>query len=217
MDLICITTTISKNEISIKRRNNIVKKFSTFNIPVILNHGLVKQSVNHDVSSAIITNSLNIFMKTTYKYAIICDDDFDPIDTFLEDLKKTIDLLPSDWRCLHLCPGYLWGRKYRDKSKIGHLNPEYPMKDIPFDPSGRFYFANKHVYTRRKFWVGGPVAFVVNNASSLLTDFTNKYKECPRAADVLLTQILNEHDYICREPLLGHEDEQGGSTLKLRG
>ena len=212
MDIICITTTISKNEISIKRRNNIVKKFSKFNIPILLNHGLVKKSINHDVSSAIITNSLKLFMKTTYKYAIICDDDFEPIDNFLEELKKTIDLLPKNWRCLHLCPGYLWGRKYRDKSKIGHLNPEYSMKDVPVDPSGRFFYVDKY-YTQRKFWVGGPVAFVVNDASSVLDDFTNKYKECPRPADVLLTQILNENDYICREPLLGHENEQGGSTL----
>jgi hypothetical protein len=32
--------------------------------------------------------------------------------------------------------------------------------------------------------------------------------------DVILTQILKENDYVCREPMLGYEDEQGGSIFK---
>ena len=60
MDVLCITTTINK-KINIIRRNNLIDKFSKFNIPVILNHGLVKKSVNHDISLAIVKNSLNIF------------------------------------------------------------------------------------------------------------------------------------------------------------
>jgi hypothetical protein len=212
MDILCITTTINKKT-NIIRRNNLIDKFSTFNIPVILNHGLVKKSVNHDISLSIVKNSLNIFMKTKYDYAIVCDDDFDPVDNFMEELNATINILPENWRCLHLCPGYLWGRRFRDKTKIGRANPEKSLKDIQQDPSGRVYLTNKQVYKNRKMWLGGPVAFVVNkNAGSLLTDFINESKN-PKPADVILTLILNEHDYVCKEPL-GYENEQGGSTLK---
>ena len=42
-----------------------------------------------------IVNNLNLFKKTTFDYAIICDDDFNPIDNFLE-LNKTIELLPNN-------------------------------------------------------------------------------------------------------------------------
>jgi len=174
MDIICITTTINK-DINIKRRNNLISKFSKFNIPVVLNHGLVKKSVNHDVSLAIVKNSLNIFTKTNYDYAIVCDDDFEPIDNFMEELTATIALLPEHWRCLHLCPGYLWGRKFRTKS-IGKANPEFSMKDIPVDASGRVYLTNSQIYRKRKMWLGGPLAFVVNKKSNLLTDFIKESK-----------------------------------------
>ena len=33
--------------------------------------------------------------------------------------------------------------------------------------------------------------------------------------DVILTQILNNNDYICRQPMLGYENEEGGSTFRL--
>jgi len=152
-------------------------------------------------------------MKTTYDYAIICDDDFEPVDNFMEELKATLNILPENWRCLHLCPGYLWGRKFRDKSKVGKPNPEFPLKDIPMDSSGRVYLIDKIKYTNKRMWLGGPVAVLVNkNANSLLADFINESKN-PRPADVILTRISNENDYVCTTPL-GYENEQGGSTLK---
>ena len=51
----------------------------------------------------------------------------------LEELNKTIELLPSNWNCLHLCPGFLWGRKFRDKSKISLLNYEYILEKNIFN------------------------------------------------------------------------------------
>jgi hypothetical protein len=211
MDFVCITTTIPKPT-NMKRLHNLVQKMAKFNIPVIVNHGLVKKSVNHDVSIAIVKNSLDICMKTKYAYAIICDDDFEPIDRFLEELKKTIDILPPNWRALHLCPGYLWGRKNRNKHIPGKQNPEYSMKDIKTDTSGRVYLTDKAVYAKRRFWLGGPISMVVKNAESLLSDF-NQESKIPKPSDVILTRILNEHDYVCKDPL-GFENEQGESTLK---
>ena len=48
---------------------------------------------------------------------------------------------------------------------------------------------------------------------SILDDFTAKYAENQLNSDVLLVQILNSQDYICREPQMGYEEEAGGTTF----
>ena len=217
-NIIIITTTLPNNEISEKRRNNIVNNFHNYNIPILFSHGIVNNNniSNNNIMFEIIKNALNIYKTTKYKYAIICDDDFNPIDNFLEELNKTIYILPNNWRSLHLCPGYLWGRKYRDNNKIGILNPEYNMDGIEFHESGRFYInCNSETYFDKKFWLGGPISFLINqnNIDSFLNDFVSNYNINNNPNDVILTKILNENDYICREPILGFENEQGGSTF----
>jgi hypothetical protein len=212
-----ITTTLPNNTISEKRRNNLVNNFSKMNIPLLLNNGINDKNIpNHNIMFTILKNALEIYKKTTFEYAIICDDDFSPIDNFLEELNKTLELLPKDWRCIHLCPGYLWGRKYRDHTKIGLLNPEHDMSNIPFHESGRFYLnCDSKTYIRKSFWLGGPIAFVINrnNVDSLLNDFINKYNMYKENNDVILTAILNQNDFVCRNPLLGFENEEGGTTF----
>ena len=97
------------------------------------------------------------------------------------------------------------------------MNPEYDMNGIPYDESGRFYInCDKNTYVNKKFWLGGPIAFIINkkNVDSLLNDFINKYNSENNPNDVILTHILNENDFICREPLLGFENEQGGTTFQ---
>jgi hypothetical protein len=215
---IIITTTLANNAVSEKRRNNIVNNFGDYNIPIIFNYGIQNSGIQHHlIMFTIIRKAFDLFKKTTHEYAIICDDDFYPISNFLEELNKTIYLLPENWRCLHLCPGYLWGRKFRDIEKIGKLNPEYNMDDIPFHSSGRFYMnCDSTTYFDKNFWLGGPIAMVVNkkNIDSLLNEFILQYNINKCNNDVILTQILKENDYVCREPMLGYEDEQGGSTFK---
>ena len=214
---IVITTTLPKNIISEKRRNNIVNNFSKYNMPILLNHGIIDKSLpSNFIMFKIIKNAFEIFKKYDSTYAIICDDDFFPIDNFLDELNKTVELLPANWRCLHLCPGYLWGRWFRDKSKISHLNPEYNMDNIPYDNSGRFYInCDGNLYSNKKFWLGGPIAILVNKtgAETLLNDFILQYSKQQYNNDVILTQILNTNDYICRQPILGYENEEGGSTF----
>jgi hypothetical protein len=216
---ILITTTIPRNIISETRRNNIVNNFSKWNIPILFNHGIIDKTVpSHTIMFTIIKNALESFKKYNSEYAIICDDDFFPIENFLEELNKTIELLPNNWRCLHLCPGYLWGRWFRDKTKISMLNPEYNMENISFDKSGRFYInCDNNLYFSKKFWLGGPIAMLVNktNIESLLNDFILQYNKQKNNNDVILTQILNNNDYICRQPMLGYENEEGGSTFRL--
>ena len=77
-----------------------------------------------------------------------------------------------------MCPGYLWGRYFRDDSKISHLNPEHNMSCVPFDESGRFYKnCDRIMYTYRCFWLGGPIAVLVNktHVKTLLKDFIAQY------------------------------------------
>lgn len=215
---IIITTTKPNNSTSNKRIHNLINKFSQFNIPIIINDYIVKNSSIHEISYEMIVNCINIFTRTNYDYAIICDNDFSPISNFLEELNTTVHLLPAHWRCLHLCPGYLWGRKFRDTTKHGHLNAEHNMDAIPFHASGRFYInCNPHTYFSKEFWLGGPIAFLLNKntVASLLDDFIAQYSINNVNNDVILTQILHNADYICREPLLGYEDEQGGTTFTI--
>ena len=215
-NIVIITTTIPRNTISEKRRNNLVNNFSQWNIPLIFNDYVKKHNSIHEISYEMVVNSLNFFKNTSFEYAIICDDDFIPIENFLEELDITVKLLPTNWRCLHLCPGYLWGRRFRDTTKISKLNPEYNMANIPFDKSGRFYInCNSKIYFDKKFWLGGPVAFLVNknNVDSILNDFILEYTNLKENNDVILTKILNNNDYICREPMLGFEKEEGGTTF----
>ena len=214
---IVITTTLPNNIISEKRRNNLVNNFSKFNMSILLNNGITNKNIPiTNIMFTIIKNALETFKKTTFDYAIICDDDFNPINNFLEELNKTIDLLPNNWRCIHLSPGYLWGRFSKDYTKIGTLNPDFDMNGIPYHESGRFYInCDNCTYFNKNFWLGGPISFVINkqNVDSLLNDFINTYNIYNNPNDVILTQILNEKDFICREPLLGYENEQGGSTF----
>lgn len=215
---IIITTTLTNNKISEKRRNNLVRQFSTWGFPILFNPGITDDTLDKTAKSYLILQHMfESYKKYNSEYAIICDDDFYPIDNFVEELNKTIDLLPNHWRSLHLCPGYLWGRSFRDKSKISKLNPEYNMKHIPYDSSGRFYInCDSHLYTKKHFWLGGPIAILVNkkHISSFIDDFTYHYKKDPNINDVILTNILTSHDYICRNPILGYEKEEGGSTFK---
>jgi|688.fasta_scaffold407598_3 hypothetical protein len=212
-NLIIITTSLPNNEISMKRKNNLINKFSNFKI--IFNEGIIDKTRKFYQT---LKNALETFKNTNSEFAIICDDDFSPIDNFLDELNKTVQLLPSNWRCLHLCPGYLWGRKFRDKTKIGSLNAEYNMDKIPFHESGRFYKScDSNKYFRNKFWLGGPIAFLVNKNSinSLLNDYVAQYQKNKFNNDVILTKILNNDDFICREPILGFEEEQGGASVKI--
>jgi hypothetical protein len=216
-NIIIITTTIPKNIISSRRRDNLINKFSKWDIPLVFKDFIKKSKPMHEISYEMIVNSLSLFKNTKFDYAIICDDDFCPIDNFFEELNKTVNLLSTNWRCLHLCPGYLWGRNFRDISKISVPNPEYNMSGIPYDKSGRFYMnCDSKIYFDKKFWLGGPIAVLVNKNSvdSFLNDFISEYNKFKENNDVIFTRILNSDDYICREPILGFENEQGGTTFE---
>ena len=214
LDLILITTTIP-SAISDRRISNLVQNFSQYGIPLLIHHG----NQNKEKIEILYENMLAMiafFKKTGFEYAIICDNDFFPIDNFMNNLQATVDALPPGWRTLHLCPGFLWGRNGKIPCAPGVLKPSWPIDSLTVDPCGRFFVVeDRDTYIQKEFWLGGPMAFLVNRATvdSLLADFKASFLLEPTLNDVILTKILTSNDYICRLPLLGYEAEEGGATF----
>ena len=210
-----ITTTLSNNRISELRKKNIsVNLEVNYGFDVTFIEDINADSCVTTTWSHISTlNMLECFKKSTYEYGIICQDDFFPINNFLQELNKTVDFLPNNWECLHLCPGFLWGRTFRNRSKIGHLNPEYYMEKSIFDfhESGRFFInCDTQHYCDHSMWLGGPIAFIVKK--TYVSNIIKKYKENVHLGPVTLVQILDANTFICREPQLGYEEECGGTS-----
>lgn len=215
-NMILITQTISHSAVSEKRRNNLVNEMRPYDIPMVFVHGQLKTDVA-TIKYMLTANTrkcLETFKKTTYQYGFLCDDDFHPHPDFLVELNKTLELLPKNWRCLHLCPGYLWGRMYRRCKVAGKLDPEYNIDGLECHESGRF-FINCHKYPLLHGWLGGPIAVVVNrdHIDTFIEEFNWECFYDVQSNDVMLKRMMKDQDFICRSPLLGYENEQGGTTL----
>ena len=218
-NILLITTTIADQTCkkSIRRNKNILKHMNIYKINVYFNIG-VKNICKNDLMYNNLKNMFEFFKnsKIDNTYGIICDNDFEPHENFMEELNTTVKLLPTDWRSLHLCPGFLWNRQKRLKTK-GYLSPEGYIKDLSFDISGRFFInCGNGDFFKKQIWLGGPIAILVNKNTidNLLNNYINFYNtNSSQPNDVILTSILNNNDYVCRFPLLGYENEQGGSCF----
>jgi hypothetical protein len=213
-NLIVITTTLAYDIRSLKRDINLINIFNKYNIPVLFNHG--HKNIDKTLNYCTI-EQLNLFKKSNFDYGLICENDFYPIDNFLEELNITLNLLPHSWECLHLCPGFLWGRFFNDLNKIGKLNSPYNIDHLEYHKSGRFFLnCNPKIYKNIFGWLGGPIAFVVNKSTidKFIYNYFCYYKNnLNDPNDVILTNILNFNHFICRDPIMGYEKEEGGSTF----
>lgn len=212
---VLVTTTILNNPISEKRKHNIKIKMDKHKIPIYFIYGKMEKDRTF---FNVFKRRILAFKETKIQYGILCDDDFQPHENFLEELNKTVEILPTNWRCLHLCPGYLWGRKFRRCSEPGNLDPEDSINDLSYHTSKRFFVnCGSGIFYKKQIWLGGPIAVLVNknNIDDLLNDYINCYSKYKTINDVILTKILNNNDYVCMEPLLGYENEQGGVTNKI--
>jgi hypothetical protein len=218
-NLIIVTTTLNNCKTSECRRKNLEKNLiNKYNLNIIFNEGITKNYNKVDKFFDIDLQRLISFKQSGYKYGLICDDDFNPIDNFLEELNKTIELLPNNWTCLHLCPGFLWGRQFRNINKIGKLNPEGDISLLKYHNSGRFYEkCDPDLYYKLKIFCGAPEAFIINNNSidKFIKKFQKLHIELKLPTDVILTKMLDKNSFICRSPLLGYENECGGSTFSI--
>ena len=205
-----ITTTLS-NKVSKLRKENIINNFTKYEFNINFIEGIKYDNWGKNEQYESTLNMLIRFEKSNYEYGIICQDDFFPIDNFLQELNNTIQLLPKNWECLHLSPGFLWGRKYRDKLKIGDLNPEFNINIMESHGSGRFFINCKaEEYYKKNMWLGGPIAILINKQS--INKIIKTYKENFDHDDRTLVRILNNNTFICRQPQLGYEEECGKTS-----
>ena len=228
-NLVVVTTTLAGNEIAERRRKMMVDTMSAFRIPIFFDHGVTDASGASLIEKQyrIMKSRMEQFMKMPgFEYAVLCDDDFHCSVDFLEELNRTVSLLPPDWRCLHLSPGCLWGRSiFREKGKgedfrVGELVPERGigiLNGLEVDASGRYFKGcGSGLWNGKYLWLGGPIAVLVRRGesiASLCEDFTRLYVCENNPNDVILTNILKHCDYVCRSPLLGYEDEMGGTCF----
>lgn len=226
-NLIMITTTISGNQIAEKRRKMLIDTMSVFDIPVFFDHG-IKEGYYIDIQYRVMKRRMEQYIKLSrggFEYAILCDDDFHCHPNLLEELNKTVELLPPDWRCLHLCPGCLWGKTFfkeelkKETFNIGELFPvwgHWVLQNLDTDSTGRFFMnCGNGLWNQKYMWLGGPIAILVrkDTIASLLEEYTCLYERENNPNDVLLTNILSNRDFVCRIPQLGYEDENGGSCF----
>ena len=216
-------TSLSYNKTSALRQRNLCNSLKKDNLKINFVEGIVFRRWSKENSFILLLNLLKEFEKSDLEYGLICQDDFYPIDNFLYELNKTVELLPEDWECLHLCPGAFWGRRFRDKSKIGQFFPENHIKNaIKRNPntfesheSNRFFInCIPRIYTSNKVWLGGPIAMLLNK--KYIKNFIAKYKDTENFdhEDRILVKILNDKSFICKDPQLGYEEPCNGTTFK---
>jgi hypothetical protein len=224
-NLITISTTLIGNEIADKRKQNLTYEMSKYGIPVLFSIGdkyeKGKTNMNEIMYNATIKR-FELFLETNYEYGIICDDDFHPISNFLDELKITVKLLPENWRCLHLCPGALWGRRLHLCENVytniieGLLYTDGNISELAYHPCGRFFIEDGFKrFSGQCIWLGGPVAFLIRRerVKELMDEFIELFKKEWNPNDVILSQIMSKDDYVCRTPQMGYEKQFGNSCF----
>lgn len=218
-------TKLSYNKISAMRQKNIVNTLKTDELKINFIEGIVFKRWSKWNSFNLLFKLLKEFEQSDVEYGIICQDDFYPIDNFLSELNKTVELLPEDWECLHLCPGFCWSRLHRkrtnigynkDKTKIGLFNPTRPKDIIDFEyhESNRFFInCNPEEWYKARIWLGGPVAMLLNKRT--IKCFIEKYTDRKNFdnEDRILVRILNDKSFVCKQPQLGYEEECNGNSF----
>lgn len=213
---IVISTSLLDRPIPQKRVANLKMSVAPLNTDVKL-FPIEKVKPIYQISQDNEKDRMKRFIDSKYEYGILCDDDFFARGKFLEELNKTVALLPGNWRTLHLCPCHLWG-KGGPKATPLVLQAKYKRKPHAHS-SGRYFNLINTKVCRSKIgigWLGTPVAFLINKKSiheylSLFETMTQQYPRCND--DIILTHMINDRDFVCRDPLLGYENEAGGSTF----
>lgn len=172
------------------------------------------------------------FLDSGFEYGILCEDDFSPRDHFIEELGKTVSKLPHYWRALHLCPGWAYGRsdkKHENREKVAAVGRYDPEKHkiakgvdekctiLPFSDGRVFSPMSKQTCFELELWVGGPIAVLLRRESALrfLRDIQviKEFVGVDHADRVMCRIMEYGPDFVCRDPQMGAEVEQGGTTL----
>jgi hypothetical protein len=210
-------TKLSYNKTSALRQRNLTNRIKNDDITINYIEGIVFDRWSKKNSFTLLLKLLEEFEKSDVEYGIICQDDFYPVDNFLSELNKTVELLPEDWECLHLCPGFCWGRRFRNKRQLGLFNPSRPERIVNFEShkSDRFFInCNPSEWYNAHIWLGGPVAMLLNRKT--LKGFIEKYKDIKNFdhEDRILVRILNNKSFVCKQPQLGYEEQCEGTSFR---
>ena len=115
-----------------------------------------------DRSREIARNTIKA-LKTCYtshfKLCIIMEDDAKLHPNFIDEVSETWNSLPKSATLLHMCPGFAWGRKFRNETMHFHVNPE---KNVEYPKVLSRYWNDwpcKHGFCA----TGSPVAFMVES------------------------------------------------------
>lgn len=147
----------------------------------------------------------------TGQFVLISQDDVHFHRQFIAELTCTLAELPASWRSLHLCPGYLWGKKHAlfPYPEAGGMRPEGPVPQSNYS----------RIFPRipPSIALGGPLAFVIR--CSRVQDMVTAIKDnllrsnLRHPDDVTLQRISAKDDYVARNPQLCVEWAQGGSDF----
>ena len=100
----------------------------------------------------------------------------------------------------------------------GNLKPEGPINNLESSNCDRYFIIgeNKDLWIQKKIWLGGPLAFILKK--KYLEEYHNNFKDfwskVPTYDDKIILNIATKNDYVCKNPLLGIENEQGNSSIK---
>jgi hypothetical protein len=160
--------------------------------------------------------------------AIVADDDFEPRPNFVNELLRSVHVLPATWRMLHLCPGFLWGRANVLSNRLrplalsvnlvrwdSWLAPEslfasLEAKDVRLDSTRRVVtnfadLSRAHQSYEARFALGGPIAFTIRpaDANHVLMEYDAAYERLKNAPnDIVLSNMSGADDYVQYRPYL---------------
>jgi len=156
-------------------------------------------------------DSFRVVADNAEQFVLISQDDVHFHREFVRELTCTLGELPTSWRSLHLCPGYLWGRAraFFTYPEAGMMNPE------GYVPPSKYSRLFRGVLGT--IALGGPMAFIIRCGRVQEMVFSIKDmlagKSSQHHDDVTLQRVSTQDDYVARNPQLCVEWTQGGSEF----
>lgn len=141
---------------------------------------------------------------------LLTQDDVQLCGDVLPELRLSLAELPSDWRTLHLCAGYLWGRS-SEKARLDAELPDVVPERAEWFVPRRGRHGERLINLFAPAWPGGPLAMIIRrkDVPSLLRDLEETAPEMPD--DLSLQRVARPQDFLQRGVLLCHEREHGAS------
>lgn len=210
-----VVATSSATEISRKRQENLRKQAKEHRLQLTEVSYFTEDDARQVGISVALHNNfmkiLEIASKTNAKFVIVAEDDVQFCSNFRYELKQTIDDLPKEWRTLHLCPGYYWGRSKGEPAHTYRLNPEEYVH--PHDEAMRMSERVFRCPVHGNAW-GGPIAILLTPSRAADLHSILKLSNGTIYDDEFMRIVGDDFDFVARDPQLCYENQQGGSVFE---